>query len=404
MPYRNSPTVPRVAETPHRRRSANDRKKVSLSTVHMSPEFSEDDDEDTDEDDLDVPRLRFDLAKQSQLRQPTTPSRTRPELPREPVSDPGRLRIDPEAFYSRVKPYQQEGRLPCGHKLYAYPAGKWSQSHKESCVPCYIQEGVDGRLFENDTGQPQGRASRSPTSRTSIAGEGPRTFSDNDKHKAHVERKPVAAKQNRDQIAPMVHHRLIQAAKKRLTDDEQKGYMYILRSTEKPGLLKLGCSKRDISERGKEHTCVGDLTWVALGNQVTHMKRAEKLAKRDLDHLRRDWWCPKCSKTHEEWFEVDEERAMEVMRRWTKWINEQAPYGKDGKLKPIWVWLMDVRRAPRVLFGQDDHQARWTKWKHVLSRPSSKTEIAWAKYSNQADLDAPTQQQDRKEIALPHRR
>ena len=94
---------------------------------------------------------------------------------------------------------------------------------------------------------------------------------------------------------------------------------------------------------------------------------------------------------------------MEVTKRWTTWINEQAPYGKDGKLKPMWAWLMDVRRVPRVLFGKDDHQARWTKWKHVLSRPSAQSDIAWAEYLNQAGLEAPIQQPDREVSTVPNR-
>jgi hypothetical protein len=373
--------------------------------------------EDETDDDPDVSRLQPNSAKQLPPRQPTTPSRVRPELPRDPASDPGPLRIDPEAFYSRVRPHQQAGKLPCGHKSYVNPAGKWSQSHIESCFTCFVQKEMDRRVYEKkDVEQLLERASRSPTRRRSIAVEGPHSPSDNDtpsastdndneneNDKAKLGSKPVAKKQNRDQVASMVHHRLIQATKKRLTDHEKAGYLYILRSREKPGLLKLGYSERDVSQRGKEHTCVGDFTWIDTGNQVAHVKKAEELARLDLDHLRRDWWCPKCSQTHEEWFQVDQDRAMEVTKRWTTWINEQAPYSKDGKLKPMWAWLMDVRRVPRVLFGKDDHQARWTKWKHVLSRPSSQAEIAWAEYLNQAGLEAPIQQPDREVSTIPNR-
>jgi hypothetical protein len=156
---------------------------------------------------------------------------------------------------------------------------------------------------------------------------------------------------------------------------------------------------------------VDDFTWVETGKFVTQMKRAEKLAKRDLNHLRRDWKCSKCSKTHEEWFEVDEETAKEVTKRWTEWINKQAPYefnnhtpnDEHWRLKPIWAWLMDERRVPRASFGHDDHQARWNHWDRLLLPPSSNTGRAWVEYSKKADLETPNQQRDREELYLPYR-
>jgi hypothetical protein len=424
MPYQSFTTMPSAAhtKTSRRLRSANDRLTVSFSTSRNLPEVSHDDSSDDDnkvEDNTDDDP-QPDSAKQLPLRQPTTPSRARPELPREPASDPGPLRIDPEAFYSRVRPYQQAGKLPCGHKPYANPAGKWGQTHMKSCFTCYVQKEMDRGVYEKKgVEQVLQRTSTSPTRQRSTAVARPHSLSDydtssasadednnidndNENDKAKVESKPVAKKRNKDQVATMVHHRLIQAAKKKLTEHEKAGYLYILRSREKPGLLKLGYSERDVSKRGKEHTCVGDFTWVYVGNQVAHVKKAEELAKLDLDHLRRDWWCPNCLETHREWFQVDEERAMEVTKRWTTWINKETPYAKDGKLKLMWAWLMDVRRVPRVLFGQDDHQARWTMWKHVLSRPSSQAKIAWADYSNQIGLEASIQQPDRDESTIPY--
>jgi hypothetical protein len=313
MPCQSSSTVPSAAhsKTSRRHRSADDQLAVSFSTPRKSPGFSDDNDGDDDNkvkdstnDDPDVSRPQPNSAKQLPLQQPTTPNRARPKLSREPASDPGALQIDPEAFYSGIRPYQQAGKLPCGHQPYGKPAEKWSQFHIESCSTCFIQKEIDRRVYKKkDVEQLLERASRSPTRRRSIAVEGPHSPSNNDKpsasadnenenknknDKAKVESKLVAKKQNRNQVASMVHHRLIQAAKKRLTDHEKAGYLYILHSHEKPGLLKLGCFQRDVSKCVKEHTCVGDFTWAVLGNQVAHVKKAEELARLDLDHLRRN--------------------------------------------------------------------------------------------------------------------
>jgi hypothetical protein len=367
MPCRSSSTVPSAAhsKTSRRHRSADDRLAVSFSTSRNSPEFSDDDEvddevEDDTDDDPDVSRL-----------------------------------------------HQQAGKLPCGHKPYANSAGIWSHYHIASFFPCL--KDMYRRVYKKkDVEQLLERANRSSTRRRSIAIEGPHSLSDKDTSsasadndnededededdKAEMESKSVAKRQNRDQVALMVHHRLIEAAKKKLKDYDYAGYLYILRSREKPGLLKLGYSNRHVSNLGRVHTCTREFTWVGPRNQVAHIRKTEELARLDLDYLRRDWWCSKCSCTHKQWFEVDEERAIEVTKRWTTWINEQAPYGEDGKLRPVWAWLIDVRRVPRVLFGQDDHLVRWTKWKHILSQSSSQAEIAWAKYSNQAGLEAPIQ-------------
>lgn len=41
---------------------------------------------------------------------------------------------------------------------------------------------------------------------------------------------------------------------------------------------------------------------------------------------------------HEEWFEVTEKHALEVVERWRGWLIQQQPYWMDGKLRGIWIW------------------------------------------------------------------
>jgi hypothetical protein len=195
--------------------------------------------------------------------------------------------------------------------------------------------------------------------------------SDSNNYNDKNEKNQEASRAREDENAPMLHHRLIQAAKENLTSDEKAGYLYVVRNPENPGLLKLGCSLNGW-KRVKQHKgrCGLLMTWVYISNCVEKMRRAEKLAKLDMGHLQRDWKCSLCSQTHKEWFEVDEEKAKKVIKRWLEWINEQTPYTSSGDLEPMWEWLMDFRRAPRHDFAEDDHEVRWDHWDRVLLPPS----------------------------------
>lgn len=90
----------------------------------------------------------------------------------------------------------------------------------------------------------------------------------------------------------------------------------------------------------------------------------------DLKHLCKPWKCCRCSRTHEEWFEIDDAEAMKVVDRWVKWVNQLRPY-KKNELEPIWKYLMDYGRVPLERLRNNDHDARWAHWQWVLSPPSS---------------------------------
>jgi hypothetical protein len=408
MPRQSSLTVPlAIHSKSQRRRSADARLTGSTRTPGLSWDdpiaLSSDEDNNKDQNDDDTTQTRPKSGELPPSRQPTTP--VRPRLPNIPATDPGPLRTEQEASDTRAKSYQQRDMLPCG-KQYVYPMGKRSREHRINCDECRRLDNQVHEAHEKEMEQ-LGRADKSSTPCGSGASDNNNSRPNNSNDEEKGKQSQYFESQKRDQVASMIHHRLIQDAKERLTEKERDGYLYILRSPQKPGLLKLGCS-RDVSKRGKEQKCVEDFTWVETGKFVTRMKRAEKLAKRDLNHLRRDWKCSKCSKTHEEWFEVDEETAKEVIKRWTEWINKQVPYelnkqtpnDEHWRLKPMWAWLMDEQRAPRVSFGDDDHQARWTHWDRVLSPPSFKTKV---EYSKKAGPETPNQQRDGKELYLPYR-
>ena len=105
---------------------------------------------------------------------------------------------------------------------------------------------------------------------------------------------------------------------------------------------------------------------------MKNVKRVERLAHTDLKHLGRPWKCGRCPEEHREWFEVEEEIAKEIVRKWIKWINEQNPY-LEGQLDPLWGYLMDWGRVPNPELEPKDHIGRWDHWNKVLS-PISKAD------------------------------
>jgi hypothetical protein len=445
MPRRSSLTVPLAesSRTHRRRRSADDRSLASICTpviTALSESFEPGDswghpialsvDEDEDRHNttpvIRTPRKTTardvtahplpSSANHSRLQPPTTPIQTRPEVHRLPASDPGpRLWGNGHEIYERTVAYQHLNQLPCGHKQYTHPLGTCARTHQAKCPQCIAQQGQYPELYRIETHQsaddrdePPPPKSTTTKARHYYCDGSDDVFNDNANGDGKANEQN-AARQNHDEMAPMVHHRLIQAAKKKLTGDEKEGYLYIFRHSEKPGLLKLGYSQ-DVLQRGKQHknVCGIDPWWVKITDRVENMKRAEKLAKLDMDHLRTDWMCTSCSQKHTEWFRVSEDKAKAVLKRWVTWINEQAPYVIDEQapcngrvnIAPIWGWLMDYRRVPRFDFGNDDHEARWAHWDYVLSLPSRK---ARSKFEEYEKVHAKIQQPSGQEKPLAYR-
>jgi hypothetical protein len=436
MPRRSSLTVP-IAEysSTHRRsRSADDPSNVSVRTPAVTARtkmfepgtswghpiaLCSDDDEDNHNTTTitQTPRTtkaqdgashpRPSSAKRLHLQSPTTPSRAQLELDTKPATDPGpRRQTNQDEIYERQVAYRHLDQLPCGRKQYADPMGPYSRTHQGGCTQCIEHEGEHHESYEDET-QQLTDGKDVPTAQNGITTKHHGDHDDdNDSDKAASsagkgggnEKKQEAVGKNYDQMAPMVNHRLIQAAKKKLSGDEKPGYLYILYDPEKPDLLKVGRSVQ-VENRGKQHRLACGLVtkWVKISNCMPNMKRAEKLALIDMDHLKTKWICSKCSREHQEWFQISEEKAKAVVAKWVTWINKQAPYNAEGNLEPIWGWLIEYRRVPRTAFEDDDHEARWAHWNKVLSRPSSAAKIKFK------ELQAAIPQQYKDANALAHR-
>ncbi|KAL5338630.1 meiotically up-regulated gene 113-domain-containing protein [Aspergillus crustosus] len=118
------------------------------------------------------------------------------------------------------------------------------------------------------------------------------------------------------------------------TDVNHSGHIYIFQWKGKFGYHKIGYTT-NLAARllSWEKQCGRELTSdfprpTPAGEQVPvpHIRRVEGLIHTELGPYRRkETNCPGCSRSHQEWFDIDQELAMRVVRKWISWIREQ-PY------------------------------------------------------------------------------
>ena len=324
----------------------------------------------------DATRPRSSSARMSRAKLPATPESKRPQL-QDSASDPGHLSPRrTEGLDDRPIPHRQGHSLPCGRQ-YKSLNGYWSRTHQAKCIICCPDP--------NEDDIPETRSDRSAGGGEEVAtpqryAESYVSLDDYDEGTSAVvddtdleDIQRVPDQDSTHLSAQIVHLSLIREAKLDLTKEETEGIIYILRDPKRDGVLKIGRSS-DPEKRHKRHKqkCGASMVCVFASNRVKNVKRVERLAHTDLKHLGRSWKCERCSEEHREWFEVEEETAKEIVRKWIKWINEQDPY-RGGTLEPLWGYLMDWGRVPNPELEPKDHIGRWDHWNKVLS-PVSKAD------------------------------
>jgi len=138
------------------------------------------------------------------------------------------------------------------------------------------------------------------------------------------------------------------------------GYIYVLESPKcAPSHVKIGRSKGDPNIRLRKwiRECRIPLTKIENKDPdaFDHHGIVETLLSLEFHNERKRYYCRSCLHDHEEWYEIDAEKALKALRKWKKWLIEQRPYNKQGELTPYWRWKVD--RLHKELSKVD-----WEEW------------------------------------------
>lgn len=126
--------------------------------------------------------------------------------------------------------------------------------------------------------------------------------------------------------------------------DFETGALYIFDRTSSPGHVKIGWTAKVVKDRLKAWSkCGYEPNLLFSLSHVPHAQRVETLTHHELiKEWRRERKCkaPQCGKSHQEWFEVNQKKAEQVLSDWAEFISEAKPYHSNGQLKSQWEILI----------------------------------------------------------------
>jgi hypothetical protein len=136
-------------------------------------------------------------------------------------------------------------------------------------------------------------------------------------------------------------------------DADHSGHIYIYQCTGKFGYYKIG-STTDLAPRLQswEKQCGRDLMSYFPRSEddflpVAHISRVEGLIHAELAQYRRkEDRCKStnCGKAHKEWFQVDEQFALRVVRKWIAWMRKEPYVQINGGS----TWVLDIHRVGSI--------------------------------------------------------
>ncbi|KZF26947.1 hypothetical protein L228DRAFT_22507 [Xylona heveae TC161] len=148
----------------------------------------------------------------------------------------------------------------------------------------------------------------------------------------------------------------------------RSGYIYAFELPDHPGYIKIG---REF-ERGhripaQSRSCYGlvkripdERVW-----KTPYVARAEQLIHSELSRCRMRYKCSNCKRErntfHREWFLINRNEAFQVIDRWRDWLNEERPYGKDGRLTARWNKRLSSCRRGNVGLTENTRDRFWKK-------------------------------------------
>ncbi|KAF4874947.1 hypothetical protein CGCSCA1_v005771 [Colletotrichum siamense] len=162
-------------------------------------------------------------------------------------------------------------------------------------------------------------------------------------------------------------HNLIKDGPSAKNREQQIGNIYLFKvksATTDVELLKIGRTQKPAETRRKQIKGVCQHIHIeehrrAVAEMIDFHGYAEKLVHTELANFQHQWVCS-CGTSHQEYFDVREDLAVEVFTRWRDFCK-QKPWAPDGKILPAW----EQRLANKPKFGGDDHEPdHWELAKH----------------------------------------
>ncbi|KAK3169755.1 hypothetical protein OEA41_009139 [Lepraria neglecta] len=200
--------------------------------------------------------------------------------------------------------------------------------------------------------------------------------------------------------AKVIAHSIFNVMQKPLSDKKEldKGRIYTLRMLSHPGYVKIGRTENTILKRKKQIDACFPYG-LEIINEDDHCKtpnhtRIEALVHAELQNYRRYFKCP-CKRKHRgklhdcegndgmtqhgEWFEIDEDKACEVVSRWRKWMSLD-PYS-DGNLRPTEQARVDrYSEDPKLMNDmtvKDEKGKEHWNWDKYMDSPQWSLHSLW---------------------------
>ncbi|KAL2786941.1 meiotically up-regulated gene 113-domain-containing protein [Aspergillus keveii] len=136
-------------------------------------------------------------------------------------------------------------------------------------------------------------------------------------------------------------------------DADHSGHIYIYQCKGKFGYYKVGLTT-DLAPRLQswEKQCGRELMSYFPRSEedllpVPHISRVEKLIHAELAEYRRKEECCKattCGKAHQEWFQVEEQHALRVVRKWIAWMRKEPYVQINGGS----TWVLAIHRVGSI--------------------------------------------------------
>ncbi|KAF4631014.1 hypothetical protein G7Y89_g7117 [Cudoniella acicularis] len=198
---------------------------------------------------------------------------------------------------------------------------------------------------------------------------------DNPNQDYHVRLVPYGEEKDEEEVKNMIYkflkgryrrNKSNNSSIKEMDDEPESGCVYIYAPTDcLEGYVKIGKGKDKWKRLKDWKKCGLKLEEVKdkYKNSFYHYGMVESLVKHELYNCRRQYkdMCKVHNERHEEWFEIDQAKALKCVDKWRRWVLEQKPFDNEGNLTPFWEWRSE--KIPSKV-----SQLSWDSWTNPAVR------------------------------------